>query len=533
MALLRSRGGWAVLCPAAWGGGALGTPKEPIYGQAVREMEQTGSWMIPTVNGKVFAEKPMLYYWTARICSFLPGGSDEGNLRLPSLIAALGSVWMVWFLVLPYAGRRRAITAAGLFATTFSVFWAARTIQMDVLVMASTLGVLLPLSRVADHGMNRWKGWLLAGFAAGLGFLGKGPVAWLLPALVFGGYLLWTGRLKMLFAPAAFVGALLAILTAAPWHLWVWWTGNGAILEEMYLRQNMTRFVNAWDHANPWWYYLEYYWIDMAPWAFLTPLCIGLPHREEKERKLDLFAWIWIVAILGFFSLSQSKRSAYMLPIAPAVAFLASGVWLRLRGGLLSAARRRFALGVHGLLGGLVLLGGAAAVFKGIARYPELAIPVGALASVMIAGGLIILVGLVRPTWRRTVVPWGLAGFLVAFYLVASVAVLPQVDRYKSARGFCVELNRIVPEKADLVSYRFWDWRAGFAFYSGRKIRNLHSPEELAEYWNRSDRADSGWVIVENNRIEEARSVLKGYDPVLEREVGSRTASLFVKKRVP
>ena len=157
----------AVLFTVSLGGRDLWNPNEPIYGQAVREMERDGAWMIPTVNDKVFAEKPVLYYWAGRVCSFLPGGSSEANLRLPSVLSGLATVWMVWLLVLPYAGHRRALTAAGLLATTFGVFWAARTIQMDILVMVSTLGVLLPLTRVADHGMNRWKGWIIAGVAAG------------------------------------------------------------------------------------------------------------------------------------------------------------------------------------------------------------------------------------------------------------------------------------------------------------------------------------------------------------------------------
>jgi len=216
----------AVLFTVSLGGRDLWNPNEPIYGQAVREMERDGAWMVPIVNEKVFAEKPMLYYWIGRACSFLPGGSSETNLRLPSVLSALASVWMVWYLVLPYAGHKRALTAAGLFATTFGVFWAARTIQMDILVMVSTLGVVLPLSRVADHGMSRWKGWILAGVAAGIGFMGKGPVAWVLPAVIFGLYLLWTRRPKMLVTPQAFTGALVAILVAAPWHLMIWFSGN-------------------------------------------------------------------------------------------------------------------------------------------------------------------------------------------------------------------------------------------------------------------------------------------------------------------
>jgi len=296
----------------------------------------------------------------------------------------------------------------------------------------------------------------------------------------------------------------------------------------MYIRQNMTRFVSAWDHANPWWYYLQYYWIDMAPWAFLTPLAVLLPGRDEKEKKLDLFSWIWIIGVIAFFSTSQSKRSAYILPIAPAVAFLASGIWVRLRAGLLPAVRQRVALAVHGMIAALMVLGGVAAVVKGLPKYPDLTVPVGALAAVMVLGGLTVLAGVIRPGWRRSVAPWGLVGLLIGFYLVASILVLPAADRFKSPREFSDEMNRIVPRDAPVASYRFWDWRAGYAFYSGRRIRNLKSPEELHEYWSGDGPV---YLIVENIQVDEARALLSGYDPVLERKVGSKTVYLFGKKQ--
>lgn len=70
----------------------LWSPNEPIYGRAVVEMAERGDWLIPTVNEVVFAEKPILYYWTALICSRLIGGITELSLRVPSAIAGTISV---------------------------------------------------------------------------------------------------------------------------------------------------------------------------------------------------------------------------------------------------------------------------------------------------------------------------------------------------------------------------------------------------------------------------------------------------------
>ena len=55
-------------------------------------------------------------------------------------------------------------------------------------------------------------------------------------------------------------------------------------------------------------------------------------------------------------------------------------------------------------------------------------------------------------------------------------------------------------------------------------ITNLKSEEALQEVW-RQDR--QAFLIVEEKRVDEARELLGGAEPVLVREIGSRTAYLF------
>ena len=95
-------------------------------------MAERGDWLRPTVNGEVFDEKPILYFWLALGAASVLGGVDELALRLPNALAGMVSVLLLYALVLPYAGRRRAFLAGVLLATTFVVFWSARQVQMDL-----------------------------------------------------------------------------------------------------------------------------------------------------------------------------------------------------------------------------------------------------------------------------------------------------------------------------------------------------------------------------------------------------------------
>ncbi len=67
----------------------LWNPNEPLYGQAVSEMAARGDWLVPTVNGSVFDEKPILYFWMARAAALTLGGVDEFTLRLPTALAGI------------------------------------------------------------------------------------------------------------------------------------------------------------------------------------------------------------------------------------------------------------------------------------------------------------------------------------------------------------------------------------------------------------------------------------------------------------
>ncbi len=516
--------GAAVLFFVSLGARDLWQPNEPTYGQAVAEMSRSGDWIVPTVNGRVFAEKPVLYYWMALVSGAVLGGVSELSLRVPAAASGVLGVLLTYLLVLPYAGRNRARLAAAILATTYGVFWNSRAVQMDILVVVSTLAAVLAVVRVADHGAPPLRGFAIAGLAAGLGFLGKGPVSWICPAIVLVPYLAASGRLSLLRSRAAAAGAALCLAVAVPWVLALLARGEAGFLREMLFRQNVTRFLAAWDHQAPPWYYLWNFWIDMMPWGWFLPIAALLPGRDREERRLDLLAWIWIGATIVFFSLSESKRSVYILPVAPAVAVLVAGVGSRLADGTLPRARRIAALALLAVSGALAAAGGGAVLFRLVPRYPEAAVEARMLGWLLVAGGAAILVAFLGPSRVRTTAPAALLSLVLSLELLAAVALLPAANRYKSARAFCEQVTARVSEAEPLASYRFWTWRASYAFYTRRAILNLESPEELASF---AAARPSSFVIVEDDGLAEAERVLGSREPLLKAGIGGTTAYLL------
>ena len=189
-----------------------------------------------------------------------------------------------------------------------------------------------------------------------------------------------------------------------------------------------------------------------------------------------------------FFSLSASKRSPYILPVAPAVALLAAAVLERLMTGRLAGWRALAARSLHVLLGALLVATGVGLVVAG----PWLDDPGAALyralhftAAAFLFAGALVLVGAATVRWRRALASWVLVVGLGTVYLAASATALPAADVFKSHRPFCEAIRSHVGPQAPLHGFHEWRWRASYSYYTGRPIPNIESDRALVDYWHR------------------------------------------------
>jgi 4-amino-4-deoxy-L-arabinose transferase-like glycosyltransferase len=149
---------------------------EPRYAQVAREMLERHDWITPTLGGRPWLEKPVLYYWQAMIAYSLFGVRDWAA-RLPSAVDASLIVLGVYFFLRKLRpgfhldGALMTASAAGLVGFAHS---------------ASTD---MPLAAMFSLAMLGWYAWwetsqkiYLAAFyvCLALAVLAKGPVA---PAL--------------------------------------------------------------------------------------------------------------------------------------------------------------------------------------------------------------------------------------------------------------------------------------------------------------------------------------------------------------
>ena len=227
----RTTSGWGA--PAAWlliaavvvgftllwnlGGYPLIQPDEGRNAEVAREMKSTGAWLVPTLNGVPYLDKPALYFnLVALSLDFF--GDREFAARLPSALFSIGTLALVlWFCGQQY-GRLRGVIAVVIIATSPLFVGYARTVIFDsALAFFVTASILAGYLAEASNEKDRPRWYALFAAAAAAATLTKGPVGLLIPSLVLITFHLWAGRPAAIRRIYSARNVIVFIALVAPW----------------------------------------------------------------------------------------------------------------------------------------------------------------------------------------------------------------------------------------------------------------------------------------------------------------------------
>src|SRR5208283_2182159 len=124
------------------------------------------------------------------------------------------------------------------------------------------------------------------------------------------------------------LGLPLFLAITVPWF-WLAARRLPDFLEFFFVREHFARYLtNVADREQAWWFFGPVFLAGSLPWTFagLRALATGWRRRAAPGTfDAQLFLWIWVVFVLAFFSLSDSKLIPYVLPAMPALALLIGG----------------------------------------------------------------------------------------------------------------------------------------------------------------------------------------------------------------
>lgn len=297
-------------------------PDEIRYAEIPREMLANQEWVVPRLVGLAYFEKPILGYWVHAF-SLRLFGHNPFALRLPSLLAVLLTAGLLFLLVRRGANSEYGRLAAIIYATSLLVTIIGRIAVLDSLFTLMTTACIVFGWRAMtqNKATGRLRIALIAGIFAGLAFMTKGFLGFLLPTLVLGSYTLWdhSTRQTLKLVPWMMLGAL---ATPASWCLSIY-VRSPEYFTYFFWTEHIQRFVSAppSQHPEPWWYFLPVLILGSLPWVLFTPSI--LRHiKTSSTDGLTRLSICWLVAPFIFFSASSGKLATYLLPVMPAVAII-------------------------------------------------------------------------------------------------------------------------------------------------------------------------------------------------------------------
>jgi 4-amino-4-deoxy-L-arabinose transferase-like glycosyltransferase len=419
---------------------------EPRYAQIGREMFERHDWIVPTLNGSPWMEKPVFLYWKMIISYRLLGVSDWAA-RVPSAFHATALVFAVFFFMRRFRSGS-GLDAALITASCFAVIGFSRGASTDM-VLSEPFGIAM-MAWWAWHQTGR-KLWLTAFYALlAVGALAKGPVAPALAVLIVGAYALCRKDGKIFLCSLWWPGFLLFFAIALPWYVALQ-IKVPQFFRFFFREQNLQRFgTNRYQHSQPFWYYIPVFLLSVLPWVVFTISGIFASGKqaiaklrsepsnsssEVTEDWLPVFLLLWMAIPVIFFSISRSKLPGYILPAIPAAALLTVN-FLYSR----PDAINRLRLVLHSLVCGVLVGATLYAPWRMLKQPPPSRVFIGMAVATTATGLAVLLIvrlGGLRVLRVATLLPLLLCiGFLLG-------PAARTMDDANSARAVNAWLNRL------------------------------------------------------------------------------------------
>jgi 4-amino-4-deoxy-L-arabinose transferase-like glycosyltransferase len=419
-----------------------------------QEMLRTGNWLEPRILGEFYGDKPLLSYWLIALLATPFGVVDETVARLPSALAASGVVWLTSRCSASLLGRRPGLIAGFIVATAFSlIFWARSACADLVSLFFATAALAVYLAAKRDA-----RGWQPSLFFAllALGGHAKGMPAVLVPLAVAGADALFDHKLGDFAARwrTVLLGVVLGVaLYLAPFAASRLVRGDWQLFHLMWV-ENFVRAFAAFDHTDTVFYYVYTLPAMLLPWGLWLPgalLSAARRDRSEGER----FGLVAFAVTFALFTVSQSRRSYYILPIFPWAAVLISAYWDRLaaaREALGDSTQRERVLGLWPAAAvgfamcaaGIVLVAGT--LLPGELRELTSAVPAAPLVGLAaLGGGAWLLRALRRGELRAATAALAAAAWLGSAVYATSLSAA--LDGNRVERSFAEEVKSRFPRR--------------------------------------------------------------------------------------
>jgi len=284
--------------------------RELRHAEIMREMAESGDYLVPTLLGKEYYDKPPVLHAVGAFLMKYAGGPSMAIARLPAALAAWLAVLVTYGVGRVLGDRATALIGAVALLSMPGFYGMARNTRPDMIlclaVVLSSLCLLWGMKQ--ERSGQRALAFALAGLSAGVGILSKGPWGVVFPVLL--AFMVWFAKRDWKLPRIGwgmFAVGLSAVVAA--WAVPVYMRDGGRYLNLMLHQTDLQVGEAPWDPLNR---YL------LTGLALTLPLSLFLPwaildwRRRGYSPTLAFAFCVWL-----FFMVIPKKRPHYLLPMYP------------------------------------------------------------------------------------------------------------------------------------------------------------------------------------------------------------------------
>ena len=302
--------------------------EEPRRGIVALEMMATGNYVVPTINGELYLNKPPVYNWLLIGLFKLTGSYAEWVVRLPTILSLLAIAILNFYFTRKYVNHRVALFSSLFFLTSADIYYYFSLYgEID---MFYTLIVYLQIASIYIFYKKRnfWLLFLISYFLTGLGLLTKGMPSLAFQALTLLGGAITVKEFKRLFSPAHFSGIVLLLVVTGGYFLWY-----GQYADPLAFVANLVKESTQRTAADKsWWKSIEHLFTFpllliriSLPWIlFIIPLFFQQNFKKLKTNAWLMYGAIFILANIIIYWLSPGTKNRYLYMFLPFIFNLVS-----------------------------------------------------------------------------------------------------------------------------------------------------------------------------------------------------------------
>ncbi|MGB7580858.1 MAG: glycosyltransferase family 39 protein [Sedimentisphaerales bacterium] len=467
------------------GSSTLWDRDEPRYARVTAEMVESGNYLVPTFNGEVWFDKPILLYWLMSVPVRLLGPSEIA-CRFTGVMGTAVTLLLTFFIGKKLYDAKAGLWAEAILGTTLLMLFVGSSALVDGIALPFIVGAMaIFIGRLGEKIQAFDAG--VMGVLIGLGMLAKGPLG-LLPVFVII-VAIWFGRENIGGFIRNFLWVCLAVAIAA--GIFLLWAvpANRATDGELYRvffgKHIVGRALSPMEgHGGNFLLYLPYYpaimvagffpWVIFLPGAFSASLGKRIGNTGTRNILLS-----WIIVTVVLMTIAATKLPHYILFAWPAMAVMTGATIVASRQNVLNERDRKWLRG--GVWFSVPVGLGIAASLIGIGYFTK---SEGLITPGLICGAIALVMTIICCNLQVREKFNGTAKVILAGTLILIIpllfVLLPAVESIKISPHIAKAIREKTGKDVPVAMYKYAE--PTLNFYVGRKITQLRKTDDVVEW---------------------------------------------------